>query len=209
MELVVDTKDNENVVIELHGVDITNSAGAPIYVANAEKVVLTLVDGTQNTVTDGQQYVYPEAGIGEEATDEPDAAIFSHDDLTINGAGELTVNANYKNGITSKDDLKITGGVITVNAANDGIVGRDSLAIKDGAITVSAGGDGIQANNDEDAAEGTIVIEGGTLDITAALDSIQAETRLEINGGDITVSAGAGAPRVRARRAGRASAAAR
>lgn len=191
-QLVVDTKDAENVVLELNGADITNTTGAPIYVANAEKVVLTLAEGTQNTVTDGETYVYPDAGAGEEATDEPDAAIFSHDDLTINGAGELTVNANYKNGIAGKDDLKITGGAITVNSPNDGIVGRDSLAIKDGTITINAGGDGLQANNDEDAAEGYIVIEGGTLDITAAMDGIQAETRLDISGGDITVSAGGG-----------------
>lgn len=191
-QLVVDTKDAENIVLELNGVDITNSAGPAIYVANAEKVVLALADGTQNTVTDGETYVYPDTGTGEEATDEPDAVIFSHDDLTINGAGQLIVNANYNNGITSKDDLKITGGAITVNATNDGIKGRDSVAIKDGTITIKAGGDGLQANNDEDAAEGYIVIEGGTLDITAAMDGIQAETRLDINGGNITVSAGGG-----------------
>lgn len=191
-QLVVDTRDAENVVLELSGVEITNPAGPAINVANAEKVVLVLADGTQNTVTDGETYVYPDAGAEDAEADEPDAAIFSHDDLTIKGAGELTVNANYNNGIASKDDLKITGGAITVNAVNDGIVGRDSVAIKDGTITINAGGDGLQANNDEDAAEGYIVIEGGTLDITAAMDGIQAETRLDINGGDITVSAGGG-----------------
>lgn len=88
--------------------------------------------------------------------------IFSHDDLTINGSGSLTVNANYNNGIVSKDDLKITGGTITVTAVNDAVKGRDSLTVKDGALTVKAGGDGMQATNDEEADRGNIVIEGGS-----------------------------------------------
>lgn len=191
-QLVVDTKDAQNVVIEIDGVDITNTTGAAIYVANAEKVVLTLADGSQNIVTDGKSYSFPDDGAQGAATTEPDAAIFSHDDLTINGAGSLTINANYKNGITSKDDLKITGGTITVSAVNDGIKGRDSLAIKDGVLTVKAGGDGLQANNDQDASKGYVVIDGGTLNITAAQDGIQAETMLEVNGGTITLNTGGG-----------------
>jgi len=76
-------------------------------------------------------------------------AIFSRDDLTINGNGSLTVTAHYRHGIVSKDDLRITGGQITVTSVNDGIRGRDSIAVKDGTITVQSGGDGMQANNDE------------------------------------------------------------
>jgi hypothetical protein len=80
-------------------------------VSNADKTVITLADGTENVVTDGAVYVFPDA-----ETDEPNAAIFSKDDLTINGNGSLIVNANYNNGIASKDDLKITSGAITANA---------------------------------------------------------------------------------------------
>lgn len=186
-QIVVDTKDAEKVVLILNGADITHATGAPIYVANAEKVVITLAAGTQNSVTDGAKYVFPDA-----QTDEPNAAIFSKDDLTINGAGSLIVKANYNNGIASKDDLKITGGTITVQAVNDGIKGRDSLTIKDGTLTVTAGADGLQANNDEDAEQGYIVIEGGTLNITAGKDAVQAETNLTISGGQLTLRAGGG-----------------
>jgi hypothetical protein len=186
-QIIVDTEDEETVYLILEGVDITCSTGAPIYVSNAEKTVITLADATENTVTDGASYVFEEAD-----SDEPDAAVFSHDDLTINGGGSLTVNANYKNGITSKDDLKITGGTITVNAVNDGIKGRDSIAVLDGTITVNAGGDGLQSNNDEDAEEGYVVIEGGIFDITAGLDGIQAQTSLTVSGGELTIVAGGG-----------------
>ncbi len=186
-QIVVNTEDKETVGLILNGVDITCSTSAPIHVMNADKTVITLADGTENTVIDGVAYILEDA-----TSDEPNAAVFSKDDLTIKGNGSLTVNANYNNGIASKYDLKITGGRITVTAANDGIKGKDSVAIKDGIIIVNAGGDGIQSHNEVDPEKGFISIEGGTLNITAELDGIQAETNLFISGGQITISSGGG-----------------
>jgi hypothetical protein len=186
-QIIVNTEDEETVVLVLNGADITYLTSAPIYVSNAEKVVITLAEGTENRITDGSSYVFADA-----ESDEPNAALFSKDDLTLNGSGSLTVNAHYNNGIASKDDLKITGGSITVNAANDGIKGRDSIAIKDGTIIVNAGADGLQANNDEDVEKGYIAIEGGTLNITAGLDGIQAQTRLLVSGGTLAITSGGG-----------------
>ncbi|MBN1878006.1 MAG: carbohydrate-binding domain-containing protein [Anaerolineae bacterium] len=186
-QIIVNTKDQKKVKLILNGVDITCSASAPIYVMNAEKTVITLAEGTENYVTDGELYVFEGP-----ASDEPNAAIFSHDDLTINGEGLLTVNANYNNGIASKDDLKITGGNITVNAVNDGIKGKDSLAIKDGTVTVTAGSDALQSYNVEDAEKGYVAIESGVLSLTAGMDGIQAETSVLIEDGDITITAGGG-----------------
>jgi len=186
-QIVVDTQDAETVTLILNGATITNTTGAPIYVVNAEKVVITLADGTQNAVTDGATYVsLDESG-------EPNAAIFSHDDLTVNGGGMLTVTANYNNGIASKDDLKIVSGTITVNAVNDGIKGKDSVSIKDGVIAINAGADGIQTTNVDEAEQGYILIEGGTLNIVSGLDAIQSATSLQINGGNFTITSGGGA----------------
>jgi hypothetical protein len=186
-QIIVDTQDSEAVRLVLNGVDITCSTSAPIFVRNAEKTVITLADGSENDVTDGTSYLFDDAGA-----DEPNAAVFSKDDLTINGNGSLTVNANYNNGIASKDDLLITGGTITVKAVNDGLKGRDSIAVKDGITSIDAGGDGMQSNNDEDPEKGYIYIEGGTFNITAGADGIQAETNLMITGGSITIGSGGG-----------------
>jgi hypothetical protein len=186
-QIVVYTQDNAVVKLILNGADITCSTSAPIYVINADKTVVTLAEGTENYITDGDSYIFEDA-----ASDEPNAAIFSKDDLTINGAGSLTVKANYNSGIASKDDLKITGGSITVNAVNDGIKGRDCIGMKDGIITVNAGGDGMQSNNDEDPEKGFISIEGGTINITAGADGIQAETGILVIDGDITMATGGG-----------------
>jgi len=186
-QIIVRTEDKGIVKLILFGVDINCSNSAPIFVYKAQKTVITLADGSKNYVRDGDSYIFDDS-----ESDEPNAAVFSKADLTINGSGSLTVNANYNNGIQSKDELKITGGDITVNAVNDGIKGRDCIAIKDGNITVDAGGDGMQSTNDTDSKKGFVAIQGGTINVTATEDGIQAETSLIISGGDITISSGGG-----------------
>jgi len=190
-QLIVDSEDDGTIKLVLDGADITCSTSAPIYVLNAGKVVITLAEGSQNSISDGSSYVFSDS-----ETDEPDAAIFSKSDLTINGSGALVVNASYKDGIASKDDLKIVSGTITINAVNDGIKGKDAIAVMDGVITIYAGADGMQANNAEDADKGYISIDGGSFDITSALDGIQAESNLVISGGTFTIAAGGGSSSV-------------
>lgn len=186
-QIVVDTDQEGTVNLILSGVNITNSSTSPIFISSADKTILTLAEGSQNFVTDGATYVFTNAEV-----DEPNAAIFSKDDLVINGSGSLTVNANYNNGIASKDYLRIVSGNITVNAVNDGIKGRNYIAVKDATITVNAGGDGLQSNNDEDATKGYILIEGGAFNITSGIDGIQAETQLTVNGGVLNLVTGGG-----------------
>lgn len=185
-QIVVDLQDKGTVKLVLNGVDITSRNNAPIYVKQAEKAIISLPDGTQNTVTDGQTY----ASSGTE--DEPNAAIYSKGDLTINGAGALTVQANYKDGITGRDDLKMTGGKIKIQAADDGLLGRDMAAVKAGTLTIVSGGDGIKSTNDTDAGKGFVTLEGGTFDITAGADGIQAATNVRITEGKYTLTTGGG-----------------
>ncbi len=183
-QLIVETEDEENVTLLLAGANIHNESGPAIYVANAEKVIITLVESTENILSDGAIYT----NLNESG--EPNAAIFSHDDLTINGEGVLSVIANYNNGIASKDDLKITGGNITVTAVNDGLKGKDSVSVKDGIITLNVGGDGIQSTNVDESEEGFIAIEGGIFNINATDDALNAATSLVIDGGNLTLNAG-------------------
>ncbi len=186
-QILIDCKDVGLVRLVLNGADITSSSGAPIYAKQAEKVVLILADGTQNTVADGGDYTYDD-----DSSDEPNAAVFSDTDLTINGGGSLTVSANYNDGITSKDDLKIVGGTLTINAANDAVNGKDSLGVKDALITVSAKGDGLQSTNDTSADKGFICISGGSFNISAGSDGVQATTTLLITAGDFAITTGGG-----------------
>lgn len=187
-QIIVDAEDKATVRLVLNGAEINSSTNSPIFMKKAEKTVISLVDGTENSISDGKTYNL------EGSEDEPNAAIFSKDDLTINGTGKLVVKGNYNNGITSKDDLKITGGTIEIEAADDGLMGRDLLAVKDGKITIHAGGDAVKSTNDKDASKGVIAIEGGDFNLVAENDGFQAVTSLLIADGDFTISTGGGSP---------------
>ncbi len=186
-QIVIAATKNDAVQLILNGVDIYCSTTAPIYCSQADKLTITLVKGSVNKVSDGSSYVL---ASGE---DEPNAAIFSMDDLIIEGSGTVNLTANYNNGIASKDDLVIKEGTMIVNAKNDALRGRDSVEITGGNFTLVAGGDGIQSNNDEDATKGFINISGGTFTITSTGDGIQAETTLAISGGIFKITSGGGA----------------
>ena len=191
-QILVDTDDDGVVRLILNGVALNSSTGSPLAVMNAEKVVIVLNEGTQNTVNDAASYVFPNAD-----EDEPNAAVFSKSDLTIFGQGSLTVQANYNDGITSKDGLIIASGTITVNAVDDGIRGKDYLVIKDGTITVTAQGDGLKADNEEDAEKGYIAVEGGTLTINAGGDGMDAATDVIVSSGQLDITtAGGSASRI-------------
>lgn len=186
-QIIVDVKDKGTVKLVLNGAEINSTNNAPIYVKSAEKTIISLEEGTENLISDGEKYVLSDA-----ETDEPNAAIYSKDDLTINGTGKLTVHGNYNNGITSKDDLKITGGNIQIYSADDGLMGKDIVAIKAGTIAIEAGGDGIKSSNDTDKAKGSVALEGGTFNIKSEADGIQANTAVLISDGRFTISSGGG-----------------
>lgn len=186
-QLIVDTDDAEPVYLVLAGASISSSTSAPIYVKEAAAVEVVLADGAENVLSDAATYVYASAD-----EDEPNAALFSDDTLVISGSGALTVEANYNDGIASKNGLTVEGGTLNVTAADDGIRGKDYLVVEGGSITVTAGGDGLSSDNADDLSLGYIAIAGGALNITAAGDGMQATTDLVVSAGEISVVAGGG-----------------
>jgi len=186
-QIVVDTADEEPVHLILDGATLRNTTGAPIFVRNAEAVVIILADGTQNVVEDGAVYTFADP-----AEDEPNAAIFSKADLTIAGNGALVVAGNYNDGIASKDGLLLNAAAITATAVDDAIRGKDYLVVRGGVITATAGGDGLKSDNEEDASLGYILVESGTIEITAGGDAITAQSQVLVQDGDFTLVAGGG-----------------
>lgn len=185
-QIIVDVEDKGAVRLVFNGAEISCKNSAPIYVKNAPKTIISLAAGTENSVTDGKSY----SSLNKDG--EPSGAIFSKDDLSINGDGKLTVNAAYNDGIVCKDVLRITGGVIDVTAADDGLIGRDWVGIKGGTFNIQAGGDGIKSTNDTDLSKGFIALDGGSFTVVAGADGIQAETSMLVTGGtyDITTNGG-------------------
>lgn len=180
--LVVNAGDQDKVQIVPSGASIRNEAGPALNIQQADKVFVTLADGTQNTLADGASYELVE---GE---DEPNAALYSKADLTINGAGALSVEGNYRHGVNSKDDLVVTGGAITVVAKEDGLRGKDCVKVADGSFAITAGGDGVKSSNDEDPTRGFVSIDGGTFTVTGCEEGIEAQEVI-VNNGELNITA--------------------
>lgn len=181
----------EDVTVVLSGVDITCSYGSPLYIYKAATATVHLMEGTENTLTDGAVYTFADA-YSSAADEEPNACLYSKADLIIEGAGKLTVTANYNNGITGKDTLQIYDGTISVTAVNHGINGKDSNTIGSASVTVTCGGDAVRSTNDTDAALGWVGVSNSTLELNAGEDGIQAETALTVSGGSYTITTGGG-----------------
>ncbi len=172
-KIVVDAKSSSKIWIRLNGVTLHCSDDACIRVDQADKVFLTLAEGSENTVSSGSTY------SDEALSDNTGGAIFSHDDLTINGSGSLSVTAEYKHGIDANDSLVITGGEITITAPQDGIHVNDSLRFTAASLTIDAGDDAVHSDDE-------LYVESGTMLVNSCVEGLEALT-IDIVGGDITI----------------------
>lgn len=184
-QIVVDA-DNAKVQIVFDNVDITCASSAAVYVKSAEKVFVTLAEGSQNTLRNTDEYV---------AIDDNniDAVIFAKSDLTLNGTGSLTIVSAEGHGIVSKDDLKITGGTYDITAAGHALSGKDSVRIADGTFILTAEKDGIHAENADDEEKGYVYIADGDFTITSDGDGMDASNIVQIEDGTFDITAGGGA----------------
>ncbi len=171
--ITVNAYDSSKVWLRLNGVDVTCSDDACLIVDQADKVFLTLAEGSENSFTSGAEY------SSDALEDSTGGTIFTHDDLTINGSGSLAITANYKHGIDANDSLVITGGTISITAPEDGIHTNDSFRFTAADLTVQAGDDAVHS-------DGELYVESGTILIPECCEGLEALT-IDIAGGDITV----------------------
>ena len=179
-QIIVNAGSTDNVYLYLNGLQLASASDAPIYVQNANKVFLLLVDGTKNTLEDASTRTksYTKSNGSSDTTN---ATIYAKDDLTIKGSGALTVTGNYNNGIHCSNDLRIRDlPEITVKAKNHAIKGKGSVNIEGGYFELTAtNGDGIKSDEGDDEGvvteeKGIVIITGGEFNINAGDDGIQA-----------------------------------
>ena len=188
----VDVDSSDKVQLVLDNVSIENSGSPAIYVVSADKCFITTSEGSTNSLSVTGEF----KADGDTNTD---AVIFSKDDLVLNGKGTLKISSAKGNGISGKDDLKITGGSYSITSEKDSIEANDSIRISGGSFEISSSKDGLHSENDDDNSVGWIYISGGDFKITSKSDGIQATTFLRIDGGsfDITSAEGLEATYVR------------
>lgn len=178
-QIVVETDDDKAVKIILNWVNLSNSSSSVIFVENAKQTIIELASWTTNTITDGEDYVF------DSDDDEPNAAIFSRDELVITWEWKLVVEANYNDWIASKDELYIESWEIVVNSVDDGIRWKDYLQIDGWIINLTASWDALKADNEE---KWQIYINWWDIEISAWDDAVHAEMSLTVNDWNINIT---------------------
>lgn len=177
--LVIDADEDEMVRVILKNASIHNSTGPAILVEKSRKTIINLDGDSQNFLSDANEYSNP--------GDDPNAALFSKSDLTIFGTGSLSVEGNFKDGITGKDGLIVKSGNISVFSEDDGIRGKDYLIVDSPNILVNSGGDGLKSDNEENSLTGQVLIYGGVINATTQGDGISAGNTVLSAGGRIQI----------------------
>ncbi len=183
--LIIDADGDDKIWILMNGASLRCSDGAAMVIEQAEKVFLTLADGTENVIAGWEEADAEEESSASDESGSIDGTIYSRDDLTVNGSGSLTVTSGYRHGIVCNDDLVITGGQLTVTAPQDGLHANDSVRIANADLTIRAGDDGITVSNDE--ATGYFYMESGSVTIPSCYEGIEA-IDVTVCGGDIDIS---------------------
>jgi len=137
----------------LNGINITNSNGPAINIQGSKRVLVHLVNGTQNFLTDGPNYTQTE---GEQAK----GTFFSEGKLNFEGSGSLEVKGKYNHAIVADNDFEISNGKIIVSeSVNDGIHANSAIEIGGGVLIISSTGDAIQSEKND----GKVLISGGKI----------------------------------------------
>ena len=180
--IYVEAGDSDKVQIVLEDLSITNEGVPVIYVKTADKVFVT--SNGENNLKVTETFV-------KDDSNNLNAVIFSKQDITFNGTGTLNIESTA-NGITGKDDVKITGGTYNIKASAVGIRANDSIRIADGIINILAGTDGLHAENSSDDSKGYVFIAKGTIKIEATDDCIHGSSVVQIDEGNITLNGAEG-----------------
>ena len=148
----------DEVTLVLNNANITNGNGPCIYSDDAKTLTVYTKASSENTLSDGETYGDTDAK----------GAVFSNDDLVLDGEGKLTVNGNYKHAVASDDEIVIKSGSYELTAAFDGIHANDNITLISPVLNITASGDGIQSDLS------SVTISGGTLNIETAGGSANA-----------------------------------
>ena len=209
--------------IQLNGVNLTNPTGKAMDLTCDAGVILEIVDGTDNSLSDGSD-------------SDKKAALMSNSDLLVQGSGTLNVTSYVKhpikvkgictvnsgnfvitsdvddvNGLSADSTLVINGGSFNITMNGDiskCIKCDDNMTINGGEFTlVAAGSTVLEVVNNQNVpsyctaikCDNDIIINGGTFNITLPTSnhggkSISADGNITITGGDFDIlTQGAGA----------------
>lgn len=146
--------------LHLNGVELANSAGAPINSQCKKRMRVFLLDGTSNTLSDASAYQVS-------GNEDEKGTLFSEGQIIFEGNGSLSLNGNSKHAICSDDYIEVRSGNITVvSALSDAVHANDSVIVSGGSLSLNAVRDGIDC-------DGSVKLLDGTVSVSATGDDVK------------------------------------
>ena len=182
-QVIVDSGETGEVVLELSGVTVTSGEDSPIKILSASDVDVSAKKDTENLIKDTR------SAKTAENDDQGEGAIYAKTDLKIKGSGTLVVEAGYNNGIHTTKDLTIQKVTLKVTARNNALKGNDSITVTSGTVAaISTNGDGVKTENTDvnknGVTRGDILLTGGSVTVYAAGDGFQSARDFVMQAGE-------------------------
>lgn len=184
-------KNIQDVTIVLNGLTLKSEDGAAVCVGKSSRVTLTAAAGTKNTLSDTEKNNSDNYTENENAEN---AVIKCKDgaQLTVNGGGEIIINASGKNGIKTggadEDNASrlVLAGNLDIVAVNDAVNAGGELIINSGTLKINAKDDAL--HSDTVLTVGQIGTDGPVISISACCEGLEAVS-VTVNSGTLEVSA--------------------
>lgn len=184
-------KNIPDVTVVLNGLTLKSEDGAAVCVGKSSRVTLTAAAGTKNTLSDTEKNNSDNHTENENAEN---AVIKCKDgaQLTVNGDGEIIINASGKNGIKTggadEDNASrlVLAGNLDIVAVNDAVNAGGELIINSGTLKINAKDDAL--HSDTVLTVGQIGTDGPVISISACCEGLEAVS-VTVNSGTLEVSA--------------------
>ena len=184
-------KNIQDVTIVLNGLTLKSEDGAAVCVGKSSRVTLTAAAGTKNTLSDTEKNNSDNHTENENAEN---AVIKCKDgaQLTVNGDGEIIINASGKNGIKTgeadEDNASrlVLEGNLDIVAVNDAVNAGGELIINSGTLKINAKDDAL--HSDTVLTVGQIGTDGPVISISACCEGLEAVS-VTVNSGTLEVTA--------------------
>lgn len=182
-KITINATSSDKIQLILDGVNINNDICAAIYVKKADKVFITLNEGTTNYLSSKSF-----------TDDDIDGVIYSKDDITFNGYGTLVIDS-VEHGIVGNDDVVLAQATYNINATKRGIDANDSIRFYNGTYNIVSGKDAIKADEDDET-KGFIYVRDGEFNIDSLEDGFASSGLLQIISGEFIIKTGGGFSKV-------------
>lgn len=184
-QLVIDAPKDAKVRLILDGVTLIKNGHAAILALSADKLILESAAESENLIQ--SVGAFPRDGESK-----ADGAVYARCDLTLDGEGTLNISCLTGHAVVTRDDLRIKGGVVNLEAALKGLYGKDSITVDGGVVNLDVGTDGLYTDAGQSSGKGRITVTGGVLNLLTQKDGLDASGDICIDGGELQISAGSG-----------------